>query len=378
MSFMSRNEQIAVRVRLSRPDGELVVTENRVQWRWALGKQEWPVAALIGVRVVSDAGQPILLLQPRWGAAERITGFRAQADAECAELAIITRLWHNSTVGQLIEPLPAAVRRILSAILAMSERMYVTVVGDGMQTMIATDRRLIVIKPRLLGHPVIGSYPYARVERVDFFSPGPRVAGSIVVAAADAPAPPSDIAARRWAPNILTFSDGGHIPVAARRIQELTELGHERAGARIKQRDKRGPESPHLLLAVAEQLQQIDERRARGELAPGEAEIAAANVAIPFDFGPAIGLAPAGEHSTADVLLIFAGPDPRKTARRLSATTGLPLSACHRLVNMAPAIIRHAIPEEIAEQICRELQEGGAQVEVVPRLSPGGSAGKVN
>jgi len=370
---MSNNgEKINTRIRLSRPDGELTVAGSHVCWRCTSGKREWPVAALAGVRAISEEGRPVLVLQPRLGAAERIIGFRSQADAECAELMIMARLWRGSAIGRLIEPLPEPVRRILATLLEGGERIYVAVAGDGAQALIATDRRVMVIKPRPFGRPVIGIYPYARVERVDFFSPSPRVAGSVVVASADAPAPLADIAARRWAPNILTFSGGGHVPDAARRVQELVQWGRERAGVGTERRDGRRVAQPqHLLLAVTEQLQGIAERHAHGELAPAEAEAAAANVVVPFKFGPGIGLAPAGESDTADVLLVFAGRDLRKTARMLSRAAGLPVDACSALVRAAPAIVRHAVPVAVAQDLRDQLARAGAQVEVLPRLSLG-------
>jgi ribosomal protein L7/L12 len=369
---MSSGEKIHEHIRLSQPDGELIVTTNHVHWRQSAGERSWPIATLTGARVSRDEGRTALVLLPRVGAAERVVGFRSPADAERAELGIISRLWRASAIGRLIAPLPEPARHALSTLLESGERIFVTVVGDGAQTMVATDRRLILIKPRPLGHPVIGSYSYSQVDRVDFCSPSPRVAGSIVVATANAPAPPATIGARRWAPNILTFSDGGQIPMAARRMQELVAIGRERAGLKTQRRATGGSTAPHLLLAVAEQLQQIDERRARGDLAPDAAEVAVANVTVPFTFGMDIGLAPAGEHDTADVLLIFAGRNRRKTARILNQATGLPRHACKTLVCTAPTVVRHAVPIAAADRMRDQLQQVGAQVEILPRLSPGG------
>jgi len=92
---------------------------------------------------------------------------------------------------------------------------------------------------------------------------------------------------------------------------------------------------------------------------------AAAPVAM-MAAGPAgdAGGAAAEEKTEFDVVLIAPGDKKIGVIKEVRAITGLGLKEAKELVDSAPKAVKEAIAKEEAEQIQKQLEEAGAQVEL--------------
>ncbi len=91
---------------------------------------------------------------------------------------------------------------------------------------------------------------------------------------------------------------------------------------------------------------------------------AAAPVAM-MAAGPAGDAGPAAEEKTEfDVVLTAAGDKKIAVIKEVRAITGLGLKEAKDLVDNAPKPVKESVPKEEAEQIKKQLEEAGAQVEV--------------
>lgn len=89
---------------------------------------------------------------------------------------------------------------------------------------------------------------------------------------------------------------------------------------------------------------------------------AAAAVAVAA--GPA-GDAPAAEEKTEfDVVLKSFGDNKVGVIKVIRAVTGLGLKEAKELVEKAPSPVKEAVSKEEAEELKKQLEEGGAEVEI--------------
>ncbi|GHV34347.1 50S ribosomal protein L7/L12 [Bacteroidia bacterium] len=92
-------------------------------------------------------------------------------------------------------------------------------------------------------------------------------------------------------------------------------------------------------------------------------EPAAAAVAVAA--GPAAAAAPAEEEKTAfDVILKEAGPNKLAIVKAVKELTSLGLKEAKELVDGAPKAIKEGVTKDEAEALKKQLEEGGAVVEL--------------
>ena len=90
---------------------------------------------------------------------------------------------------------------------------------------------------------------------------------------------------------------------------------------------------------------------------------AAAVAAAPAAGGDAGGAA-AEEQSEFDVMLLAAGDKKVNVIKAVRAITGLGLKEAKALVDEAPSAVKEAAAKDEAEDIKKQLEEAGAQVEL--------------
>ncbi len=91
-------------------------------------------------------------------------------------------------------------------------------------------------------------------------------------------------------------------------------------------------------------------------------EPAAAAVAVAA--GPAAGAAAAEEKSSFDVILKSAGANKLAIVKLVKELTGLGLKEAKDLVDAAPSAIKEGMAKDEAENLKKQLEEGGAEVEL--------------
>ncbi|MDR0872934.1 MAG: 50S ribosomal protein L7/L12 [Prevotellaceae bacterium] len=92
-------------------------------------------------------------------------------------------------------------------------------------------------------------------------------------------------------------------------------------------------------------------------------EPAAAAVAVAA--GPAAGAAPAVEEKTSfDVVLKAAGANKLAIVKLVKELTGLGLKEAKDIVDAAPSPIKEGVAKDEAEALKKQLEEGGAEVEL--------------
>ena len=92
-------------------------------------------------------------------------------------------------------------------------------------------------------------------------------------------------------------------------------------------------------------------------------EPAAAAVAVAV--GPAAGAAPAEEEKTSfDVILKSAGANKLAIVKAVKELTGLGLKEAKDIVDAAPSPIKEGVTKDEAEALKKQLEEGGAEVEL--------------
>jgi len=89
---------------------------------------------------------------------------------------------------------------------------------------------------------------------------------------------------------------------------------------------------------------------------------AAAAVAVAA--GPAAEGAAAEEQTEFDVILKSFGDNKVGVIKVIRAVTGLGLKEAKELVEKAPSPVKEAISKEEAEELKKQLEEGGAEVEI--------------
>ena len=93
-------------------------------------------------------------------------------------------------------------------------------------------------------------------------------------------------------------------------------------------------------------------------------EPAAAAVAVAGPAAAAAGAAAAEEKSSFDVVLKSAGANKLAIVKLVKELTGLGLKEAKDLVDGAPNVIKEALPKAEAENLKKELEEAGAEVEL--------------
>ena len=92
-------------------------------------------------------------------------------------------------------------------------------------------------------------------------------------------------------------------------------------------------------------------------------EPAAAAVAVAA--GPAAGAAPVEEEKTSfDVILKSAGANKLAIVKAVKELTGLGLKEAKDIVDAAPSPIKEGVTKDEAEALKKQLEEGGAEVEL--------------
>ena len=91
--------------------------------------------------------------------------------------------------------------------------------------------------------------------------------------------------------------------------------------------------------------------------------VTAAAVAVAA--GPAAGGAAAAEEKTEfDVILKAAGDNKMKVVKAVKDITGLGLKEAKAIVDEAPKAVKEKVAKDAAEEIKKQLEELGAQIEV--------------
>ena len=91
---------------------------------------------------------------------------------------------------------------------------------------------------------------------------------------------------------------------------------------------------------------------------------AAAAVAVAGPAGPASDAPAAEEQTEFDVILSAAGDKKVNVIKAVRAITGLGLKEAKGLVDGAPSPIKEGVTKDEAEDMKKQLEEAGAQVEV--------------
>ena len=89
----------------------------------------------------------------------------------------------------------------------------------------------------------------------------------------------------------------------------------------------------------------------------------AAAASAPVAAAPAAGEA-AEEKSNFDVVLKAAGAAKLQVVKKVKELTGLGLKEAKEMVDNAPSVVKEGLPKAEAENLKKELEEAGAEVEL--------------
>ena len=120
------------------------------------------------------------------------------------------------------------------------------------------------------------------------------------------------------------------------------------------------------LKAIAEQLVNLSVKEVNelAQILKEEYGIEPAAAAVAVAAGPAAG-APAEEEKTNfDVVLKSAGAAKLQVVKKVKELTGLGLKEAKELVDNAPGVVKEGLPKAEAENLKKELEEAGAEVEL--------------
>ena len=121
------------------------------------------------------------------------------------------------------------------------------------------------------------------------------------------------------------------------------------------------------LKAFAEQLVNLTVKEVNelAEILKNEYGIEPAAAAVAVAAGPAAAAAPAEEEKTSfDVVLKAAGAQKLAIVKLVKELTGLGLKEAKDLVDGAPSVIKEGLAKADAEGLKKQLEEGGAEVEL--------------
>ena len=120
------------------------------------------------------------------------------------------------------------------------------------------------------------------------------------------------------------------------------------------------------LKAFAEQLVNLTVKEVNelAQILKDEYGIEPAAAAVAVAAGPAAG-APAAEEKTAfDVVLKSAGANKLQVVKKVKDVCGLGLKEAKELVDGAPSTVKEGVAKDEAENLKKELEEAGAEVEL--------------
>ena len=121
------------------------------------------------------------------------------------------------------------------------------------------------------------------------------------------------------------------------------------------------------LKAFAEQLVNLTVKEVNelAQILKEEDGIEPAAAAVAVAAGPAAGAADAVEEKTSfDVVLKAAGANKLAIVKLVKELTGLGLKEAKDMVDAAPSVIKEGIAKDEAEALKKQLEEGGAEVEL--------------
>ena len=120
------------------------------------------------------------------------------------------------------------------------------------------------------------------------------------------------------------------------------------------------------LKAFAEQLVNLSVKEVNelAQILKEEYGIEPAAAAVAVAAGPAVGGAAEEEKTNFDVVLKSAGAAKLQVVKKVKELTGLGLKEAKELVDNAPGVVKEGRPKAEAENLKKELEEAGAEVEL--------------
>lgn len=119
------------------------------------------------------------------------------------------------------------------------------------------------------------------------------------------------------------------------------------------------------LKAFAEQLVNLTVKEVNelAQILKDEYGIEPAAAAVAVAAAPAAGEA-AEEKTNFDVVLKAAGAAKLQVVKKVKELTGLGLKEAKELVDNAPSVVKEGLPKAEAENLKKELEEAGAEIEL--------------
>ena len=120
------------------------------------------------------------------------------------------------------------------------------------------------------------------------------------------------------------------------------------------------------LKAFAEQLVNLTVKEVNelAQILKDEYGIEPAAAAVAVAAGPAAGAPAAEEKTSFDVVLKGAGANKLQVVKKVKDLCGLGLKEAKELVDGAPSTVKEGVAKDEAENLKKELEEAGAEVEL--------------
>ncbi len=120
------------------------------------------------------------------------------------------------------------------------------------------------------------------------------------------------------------------------------------------------------LKAFAEQLVNLSVKEVNelAQILKDEYGIEPAAAAVAVAAGPAAGAAAAEEKTSFDVVLKSAGANKLQVVKKVKDVASLGLKEAKEMVDNAPSVVKEGVSKEEAENLKKELEEVGAEVEL--------------
>lgn len=120
------------------------------------------------------------------------------------------------------------------------------------------------------------------------------------------------------------------------------------------------------LKAFAEQLVNLTVKEVNelAQILKEEYGIEPAAAAVAVAAGPAAGGEAAEEKTNFDVVLKAPGAAKLQVVKKVKELTGLGLKEAKEMVDNAPSVVKEGLPKAEAENLKKELEEAGAEVEL--------------
>ena len=120
------------------------------------------------------------------------------------------------------------------------------------------------------------------------------------------------------------------------------------------------------LKAFAEQLVNLTVKEVNelAQILKDEYGIEPAAAAVAVAAAPAAGGDGAEEKTNFDVVLKAAGAAKLQVVKKVKELTGLGLKEAKEMVDNAPSVVKEGLPKAEAENLKKELEEAGAEVEL--------------